>query len=105
VNEAMNFISRELDRQERLMNRPEFDVSIGGWHIRGRLNKRLTPQEVKMIEASQTLTDYLLEVSNPFGEFTENDGDSEPSDDLCDCSDRHRVNLPDFTPKVPCGGR
>ncbi len=92
-------ITRELDRQERVINRPDYQVDIGRLSLKIRFGKPLNPQEIKIVEASQTLTDYLLEVSNPFGVFADDDDSVDTDSDLCGCSSCNRIDLPDFSPK------
>ncbi len=89
-------ISRELDRQERIANRPDYRIDIGKLAIKLNLGKPLKPHEIEILTASATLTDYLLEVANPFGEFAD-DEDFETTGELRSSPDRHRIHLPDFS--------
>ena len=105
--DVVEIISRELDRQERIANRPDYRIDIGRLAIKLNLGKPLKPHEIKILTASATLTEYLLEVANPFGEFGEfedDDDDIESSGELCPCPDSNRVRLPDFSPTRACGG-
>lgn len=104
--EVVEVISRELDRQERIANRPDYRIDIGRLAIKLNLGKPLKPHEIKTLTASQTLTDYLLEVANPFGEFGEfenDDDDIESTSELCSSADPDRIRLPDFSPTCKCG--
>ena len=101
--DVVEVISRELDRQERIANRPDYRIDIGRLAIKLSLGKPLKPHEIKILTASQTLTEYLLEVANPFGEFAD-DEDFEATGELRFSSDDNRIRLPDFSPTRARGG-
>lgn len=100
--DVVEVISRELDRQERIATRPDYRIDIGRLAIKLSLGKPLKPHEIKVLTASQTLTDYLLEVANPFGEFAD-DEDFEAASQLRPSPDSDRIRLPDFSPTCTCG--
>ena len=97
--EVVEVISRELDRQERIANRPDYRIDIGKLAIKLNLGQPLKPHEIKILTASQTLTEYLLEVANPFGEFGEfaDDEDFETTGELRSRPECHRIRLPDIS--------
>ena len=101
--DVVEVISRELDRQERIANRPDYRIGIGRLAIKLNLGRPLKPHEIKILTASQILTEYLIEVANPFGEFEDDDDDIEQTGELCDRPDSNRVRLPDFSPTCTCG--
>ena len=95
--DVVEVISRELDRQERIASRPDYRIDIGRLAIKLNLGKPLKPHEIKILTASATLTEYLLEVANPFGEFAD-DEDFEAASELRSSPDGNCVRLPDFSP-------
>ena len=74
--ELAHILSTELDRQERIANTPDIDLKIGGWQVLRMCRRHSTPseQQQKILRASTSLSEAILDLLNPFkGDTHEND--------------------------------